>query len=132
MSQISPAIYSMIAASLLPLLFAVIAKITAGFKPKDNQNPRAFLAQTHGLAARANAVQANSYETLPVFLAAVLMAEYMVVSQVVINQLAMFYVILRVLYGVAYLINWATLRSILWVLGLACPIMLLLFAARLS
>jgi uncharacterized MAPEG superfamily protein len=132
MSQISPAIYSMIAACLLPLFLTMIAKAVGGFRLKDNQNPRAFLAQTHGLAARANAAQANSYETLPVFLAAVLMAEYMVVSQVVINQLAMFYVILRVLYSVAYLINWATLRSIFWWLGFACPMMLLLFAARLS
>ena len=37
------------------------------------------LAKTTGLAARANAVQQNSFERLPLFIAALLMAEYMVV-----------------------------------------------------
>ena len=62
----------------MPYVFTILAKVTGGFKPRDNQNPRDFLAKTTGLAARANAVQQNSFESLPLFIAAVLMAEYMV------------------------------------------------------
>lgn len=132
MSQVSVAIYCMIIASLLPFSFTLIAKVTAGFKPKDNQNPRQMLAQTEGLAARANAAQLNSFETLPVFLAAVLMAQYMIVPQAIINQLAMAYVVLRVMYGFAYLANLASFRSVIWLLGLACPILLLIASARID
>lgn len=132
MSQVSVAIYCMIIASLLPFSFTLIAKVTAGFKPKDNQNPRQMLAQTEGLAARANAAQLNSFETLPMFLAAVLMAQYMIVPQAIINQLAMAYVVLRVMYGFAYLANLASFRSVIWLLGLACPILLLIASARIG
>jgi uncharacterized MAPEG superfamily protein len=121
-AKISIAIYCMMAASLLPLVWMWIAKIAGGF--------RAFLANTSGLAARANAAQANSFETLPIFLAAVLMAEYMVVPPAVVNKLAIAYVVLRVLYGLAYLGNWSSLRSVLWTISFACPILLFVLAAR--
>lgn len=132
MDQVSVAIYCMIIASVLPFSFTLIAKVSAGFQPKDNQNPRQLLARAEGLAARANAAQLNSFETLPIFLAAVLMAQYMIVPQAMINQLAIAYVLLRVIYGMAYLANLATFRSVIWLLGLACPILLLVAAARIS
>lgn len=130
MAKISIAIYCMMAASLLPFVWMWIAKIAGGFRASDNANPRVFLANTTGLAARANAAQANSFETLPIFLAAVLTAEYMVVSQGVVNKLAMAYVGLRVLYGLAYLGNWSSFRSVVWTIGFACPILLFVLAAR--
>ncbi|MEC7119217.1 MAG: MAPEG family protein [Pseudomonadota bacterium] len=133
MSQVSVTIYCMLVACLLPFSFTLIAKIAGGFKPSDNQNPRLMLAKLpNGLAARAHAAQLNSFETLPVFLAAVLMAQYMIVPQAVINNLAIAYVLLRVLYGIAYLANWASFRSVIWFLGLACPILLFVSAARIS
>ena len=132
MSQVSVAIYCMIIASLLPFIFTLISQVTAGFKPKDNQNPRQMFAKAEGLAARANAAQLNSFETLPVFLAAVLMAQYMIVPQAMINQLAVAYVVLRIIYGAAYLANLATFRSVIWLLGLACPILLFVASARIS
>jgi uncharacterized MAPEG superfamily protein len=129
-AKISIAIYCMMAASLLPFVWMWIAKIAGGFRASDNANPRAFLANTTGLAARANAAQANSFETLPVFLAAVLIAEYLVVPQGVVNKLAMAYVGLRVLYGLAYLGNWSSFRSVVWTVSFACPILLFILAAR--
>ncbi|MFA9203812.1 MAG: MAPEG family protein [Flavobacteriales bacterium] len=132
MSEISVAIYCMIIASLLPFGFTFTAKIAAGFKLKDNHNPRQMLSQAEGLAARANAAQLNSFETLPIFLAAVLMAQYMIVPQAMINNLAIAYVVLRVVYGFAYLANLASFRSVIWTLGLACPILLLVASARIG
>ena len=132
MQNISGIIYLILIACLLPYVFAMIAKKTAGFKAKDNQHPRDFLAKTTGLAARANAAQQNSFESLPLFIAAILMAEYMVISQTVIMTFGIAYIVLRILYGICYLANWATLRSIVWLLSLLCPILLLVLVIKLT
>ena len=131
MQSISGIIYLILIACLLPYVFTAIAKKIAGFKARDNQNPREFLAKTTGLAARANAVQQNSFESLPLFIASILMAEYMVISQTVIMTFGIAYILLR-FYGICYLANWATLRSIIWILSLLCPICLLLLVIKLT
>ncbi|WP_026471693.1 MAPEG family protein [Alkanindiges illinoisensis] len=130
MSSINSLIYVILAACLLPYVFAWIAKLSGGFTLKDNQQPREFMARTTGLAARANAVQLNSFESLPLFLTSVLLAEYLVVPTAITFNLSIAYLVLRLLYGCAYLANWATLRSILWLLSMACPVLLLLLTAR--
>lgn len=130
MSGIDGIIYLILIACLLPYIFTIIAKASGGFKVADNQNPREFLAKTTGLAARANAVQQNSFESLPLFIAAILMAEYMVVSQHLIMMLGIAYIVLRIIYGICYLANISALRTIIWALSLACPIILLLLVIR--
>lgn len=132
MQSISGIIYIILIACLLPYSFTIIAKWSAGFKNKDNENPRAFLNQAMGLAARANAAQQNSFESLPLFIAAILIAEYMVIPQFIVMTFGIAYLVLRVLYGLCYLANWATLRSIIWLLSLLCPITLLLLVIRLT
>ena len=130
MSGIDGIIYLILIDCLLPYVFTIIAKASGGFKAADNQNPREFLAKTTGLAARANAVQQNSFESLPLFIAAILMAEYMVVSQHLIMMLGIAYIVLRIIYGICYLANISALRTIIWALSLACPIILLLLVIR--
>ena len=132
MQSISGIVYLIIIACLLPYVFTVVAKMAGGFKREDNQNPREFLAKTTGLAARANAVQQNSFESLPLFIGAVLMAEYMVIPQVVVMMFGIAYIVLRIIYGICYLANWATLRSIVWMLSLLCPICILLMVIKLT
>ncbi len=117
-------IYAMVAASVLPLFTSALAKALGRFKLSDNADPRAFLANLTGIAARAQAAQANAYETLPVFLASVLMAQYLVLPQPLINDLAWAYVVLRVFYILAYMANLSTLRSLIWTLAYACPMLL--------
>ena len=124
-------IYLILIACLMPYVFTIIAKIAAGFNVKDNQNPREFLAKSTGLAARANAAQQNSFESLPLFIASILMAEYMVISQAIIMMLGGAYIVLRAIYGICYLLNLSTLRSIIWFLSMACPIYLLILVIRL-
>lgn len=131
MQSISGIIYLILAACLLPYVFTMIAKKAGGFKAKDNQNPRDFLEQSTGVAKRAHAVQQNSFESLPLFIAAVLMAEYLVMPQSLIMTFGIGYLIFRVLYGICYLANWATLRSIMWLLSMSCPIALLLLIIKL-
>lgn len=130
MHSISGVIYLILVACLLPYVFTIIAKKSAGFSARDNQNPREFLAKSTGLASRAHAVQQNSFESLPLFIASVLMAEYLVIPQSLVMTFGIAYLVFRVLYGICYLANWATLRSIVWLLSLLCPITLLLLIIR--
>lgn len=132
MHSISEVIYLILAACLLPYVFTLIAKKSAGFRAKDNQNPRAFLEKSTGLASRANAAQQNSFESLPLFIASILMAEYMVVPQSLVMTFGIAYLVFRVIYGICYLANWSTLRSIVWLLSLLCPITLLLLIIKIS
>lgn len=131
MHGVESTVYILIAACLLPYLFTFAAKLLAGFKLQHNQNPREFLAQATGVAARAHAAQLNSFESLPLFVSALLMAEYMVVPDHLIVMLSGAYLLLRVAYGICYMANWASLRSIVWLLSMACPITLLIIVVRL-
>lgn len=126
------AIWAMVVASLLPLLMAMFAKMIGGFNLADNAHPRSFLQNTSGAAARANAAQQNSYETLPVFLAAVIVAMLFFVPQSIINTLAWLYVLIRVGFCIAYITNLAMFRSVLWVLSMICCLMLFYLAIRIS
>ena len=126
------AIWSMMIASVLPLLFAILAKVLGGFGVADNSHPRDVIAKYTGRAARANAAQQNSYESLPIFLASVIVAMLFFVPQVVINYLAVMYVMLRVIYGIAYIVNLPTLRSIIWTLSMACCFMLFYLAIKMA
>lgn len=131
MHEMSWIILIILAACLLPYVFTIIAKVAAGFVFKDNENPRAFLAKTTGLAARADAVQQNSFESLPLFIASILIAEYLVMPNSTILILGSAYLIFRVLYGLCYLANLATLRSIIWFMSMACPVLLLVICIKL-
>lgn len=130
MHGIDGIIYLILIACLMPYGFTILAKMMGGFNLQDNQNPREFLAKTSGLAARANAVQQNSFESLPLFIAAILMAEYMVINQGLTMLLGIAYLVLRLIYGICYLCNLSTLRSIIWFLSMTCPVFLLLIVAR--
>lgn len=127
---LSSAIWAMLIAGLLPFGWAIVAKWLGGFKGKDNLNPRAFLANLEGLPARANAVQANSFEGLPLFLAGVLIAIHTFVPQVIVNGYAWAYVALRIIFGMAYLANLAVLRSIIWGLSMVCIVMLFVLSLK--
>lgn len=126
------AIWAMMIACILPSLFTIIAKIQGGFKLSDNQHPRQFLAQLTGAASRADAAQQNSYETLPMFLVSVVVAMLFFVPQLLINTLACLYVLIRIIYGIAYMANLSTFRSILWALSMVCIFMLFFLTLKVA
>uniref|UniRef100_A5WHX4 Membrane protein-like protein n=1 Tax=Psychrobacter sp. (strain PRwf-1) TaxID=349106 RepID=A5WHX4_PSYWF len=126
------AIWTMIIASALPFIFTLLAKVLGGFGMADNAHPREVLATFSGKAARANAAQQNSFESLPIFLASIIVAMLFFVPQIVINYLAVLYIVLRVGYGIAYIVNLPTLRSIVWALSMACCFMLFYLALRMA
>lgn len=130
MFGIAGIIYLILMACLLPYIATIIAKLAGGFKFKDNENPREFLAKSTGLAARANAAQQNSFESLPLFIAAMLMAVYMVTPQHIVMMLGTAYIVLRIFYTLCYVCNLSALRSVIWFLSMACPILLLLIIVQ--
>ena len=105
---------------LFPYVATGIAK--KGFEQYDNSMPRQWLAKQTGFRARANAAQANLFESLPFFFAAVIIAHIENASQSRIDFLAVGFVLARIAYLVCYVANWSTARSIAWLLGLICVI----------
>lgn len=115
------ALWCILIALALPLLCALIAKVSSGrFGLKDNHDPRAFLDTLSGLPRRAHAAQQNSYEAFPAFAAAVLVADIVGnAEQVTQDVLGVMYITSRLLYIICYLADWAALRSLVWFAGLA-------------
>jgi uncharacterized MAPEG superfamily protein len=99
-------------AALLPYVFTGIAKWSGEF---DNRVPREYLSRLSGYRQRAHWVQLNAFETFPVFAAAVIIAQQAGASQGRIDALALSFVGARILYGVFYLADLATLRSLVWI-----------------
>ena len=109
---------------LLPYVAAGIAK--KGFEGYDNSLPRQWLAMQTGFRARANAAQANLFESLPFFFAAVIIASIAKAPQERVDLLAIGFVIARMAYLICYVANWPTTRSIVWLLGIACVVAMFL------
>ena len=105
---------------LFPYVAAGIAK--KGFENYDNSMPRQWLANQTGFRARANAAQANLFESLPLFFAAVIIASINHAPQARIDLLALGFVAARIAYIVCYVANWPTARSIVWLAGLVCVV----------
>jgi uncharacterized MAPEG superfamily protein len=116
------AYYCVLVMGLLPIVAAGIAK--KGFDNYDNAQPREWLAKQTGFRARANAAQANLFESLPFFFAAVIIASISNAPQHRIDLLAVGFVLARIAYLICYVANWPTTRSIVWAIGLACVIAL--------
>jgi len=103
-------------AGLLPVVCAGIAKW--GARTYDNHNPRAWMAQQEGRRARADAAQSNSLEAFPFFAAAVVLA---MLQEVDPDQIALWgwvFIAMRVAYIYCYVTDRASMRSIVWTLGL--------------
>ena len=105
---------------LFPYVAAGIAK--KGFENFDNSMPRHWLAKQTGFRARANAAQANLFESLPLFFAAVIIASINNAPQTRIDLLALGFVAARIAFLICYLANWPTTRTIVWTIGLICVI----------
>ena len=114
------ALWCVLAAALLPYLCAGLAKFGGRMPGHENKAPREWLATLQGWPQRANWAQANSFETFPAFAAAVLVAQYTHAPQGRIDLIACTYIGLRLAYIALYVADLATLRSLVWMAGMAC------------
>ncbi len=116
-------------AALLPMFCALLAK--AGAMPRGGiRDPRAWLAAQSGWRARANAAQANGFEGLPFFIGAVIIAHQLGAPQARLDLLACAFIVLRLAYIALYVGDKAMARSLVWGLGLAVNIAILLLGWR--
>jgi uncharacterized MAPEG superfamily protein len=133
MHAFSLAHWAVLVAALLPIVCAGIAKFGMFGKPAsaggyDNRDPRAWLARQSAWRARANAAQANSFEALPFFIGAIVIAFQLGADPARIDMLAMVFVALRIVYMGLYVSGQANLRSLVWTAALGVNIAIL-FAA---
>ena len=122
-------------AALLPIVCAGIAKsgmfsVSPQKGGYDNNNPRACLARQTDWRARANAAQANTFEALPFFFAAVIIAHQLQAAQALLDILAFVFVMLRLAYIVMYVADMAKIRSAVWVAALGVNIWILFTGFR--
>jgi uncharacterized MAPEG superfamily protein len=121
--------------ALLPMICAGIAKFgRTGSSSRegsyDNRDPRTWLGRLSGWRARANNAQANTFEALPFFFAAVIVAHQLQMPQARLDLLAVIFVGLRIAYVLAYIADKANARSLLWVLALSVNIAIFLMGFR--
>ena len=129
------AYWCVLVAALLPILCAGLAKSGKFNKPRreggyDNADPRAWLASQTDWRARANAAQANSFEALPFFMGAVIIAHQLGAHQARLDILAFIYIVLRLLYIMMYVAGLPGMRSAVWTLALAVNIGILFAGYR--
>ncbi|WP_085577740.1 MULTISPECIES: MAPEG family protein [unclassified Pseudomonas] len=92
----------------------------------DNHQPRRQQAQLTGLGARALAAHQNSIEAFMLFAVGVLMAHTTQTAGWLIDTLAIVFVIARVVYLLCYWADLAWQRSLVWVIGLVCSLLLMI------
>ena len=119
MTHFTVAYWCVLIAALLPIVCAGLAKRGAlGKSVKDggfdNNNPRAWLSRQTGASARANAAQANTFEALPFFIGAVVIAHQLGASQTPLDLLAVLFVVLRAIFIFLYVTDRAAARSVVW------------------
>lgn len=115
--------HTLILCLFIACLLPYLARIPVAFAMKnqpggyDNHYPRTQQASLTGFGARATASQLNGFESLIIFSSAILTAIATQHTSYNIQEMAILYVIIRAFYHIFYLMNWATLRSIAWLIG---------------
>jgi uncharacterized MAPEG superfamily protein len=113
------AIFCILIAALMPIVCAGIAK-AGKFKthPRDggfdNRNPREWLASQDGYRKWANSAQANCWEVLPFFAAAVIVNHMLGGAGILANVLAVVFIVLRSAFVYLYITGNQGVRSMVW------------------
>lgn len=113
------AAWCLLIVTIMPVLVVGYAKAGGHY---NNNEPRLWLQTLEGRRRRAYAAHLNCYEALPVFLAALFVAVWTDGPQGRIDALSIGFVLFRAFYVFAYIIDRASLRSILWSLAYLCVI----------
>ncbi len=135
LARFTIAYWCVLVAAMLPIVCAGISKYGKFATPArqggfDNNNPRGWLAKQTGWRGRAHAAQANTFEALPFFFAAVIIAHLLQAGQTRLDLLALMFIMLRIAYIIMYVADLAKARSAIWALGLFVNIAILFSGYR--
>jgi uncharacterized MAPEG superfamily protein len=114
-----------ISALLIYVAHMPVAKAMKEQGGYDNHTPRQQQAQLTGYGARALAAHQNSIEAFILFAVGVLMAHTTQTAGWLIDTLAIVFVIARIIYLWFYLADLPKLRSLVWLVGLVCSLLLM-------
>ena len=110
---------SLVIAMLLPYLakapLAFAMNKAGGY---DNHYPRAQQAALKGFGQRANAAHYNSFEALIIYACAVFTAISLNAIDGLTITLGWVFIASRIAYLICYWLNYATVRSIFWAVGM--------------
>ncbi len=105
--------------TLMLYLLTIVPVKWIGFRALDNAKPRDPSFYDDPIRSRALGAHQNGIEAFPFFAFAVLLAEFRLGPQRLIDELAVLFLIVRIAFVFTYLGNRPTLRSILWNIGFA-------------
>ena len=116
------ALFCILLAAIMPLVCAGLSKGSAtrvshrdgGY---DNRNPRDWIKTQEGFRRWADAAQANCWEALPFFAAAVIVSHLLGVIGWLPNTLAALFILLRIAYVWLYVTARQRQRSLVWSLA---------------
>ena len=120
--------WSLLIAASLPYLWIGYAKFSQG--GYNNRKPRLFEESLSGACQRAHWAHLNAFEATPFFLAAIFVAHSRGVDVTLLNELALVWLIARVLHGVFYILDLHWLRSLAWGVAVLSNVMLFWQAAH--
>ena len=109
----------MLFATVILYLLTIAPFKPLGYREFDNSKPRDPAFYANPLRARALGAHLNGIETFPFFAAAVLLAEFRAAPQHLIDLLAVGFVVLRLLFVAAYLLDYPWTRTLIWNAGFA-------------
>ena len=126
------AFWCVLGAVLLPYICFGIARNRGrgpdGRRLRDNRNPRDFPNRIEGVAKRAWDAHLNSFESLPGFAAAVIIAHLAHAPQAQVDALAVGWLIARLAYVAFYLAGRSSPRTAAQLASLLCVIGLFISA----
>ncbi|MEM1412133.1 MAG: MAPEG family protein [Pseudomonadota bacterium] len=125
-------LWTLAIAAFLPLVWGISGGALRAQAPEgfDNNLPRRQAATLTGLGERFYGAQANAWEALAIYTACVVIAQFAGADPAAAGVTGMVFIGARVLHGVAYAMDLATLRSLLWFVGIGACIRLLVLAAQ--
>lgn len=118
-----------LASALFPYFLVAYAKASSRYLKEGNQEPRRYAETLSGPRKRAYWAHLNAFEAFPPFAAAVIIASIAGVDQSTINNLSVAFIVCRAAHGILYIVDFARLRSAVWMAGMACICVLLVMAA---
>ncbi len=121
------ALWCVLIAALLPYLAISLAKMDKSYL-QHHGNPRDWEASLQGRQRRLHAAHLNGFEAFPFFAAGVILAYLAHAPAPLVNILAGIFIAARLIYLWAYAGDRPTLRSYVWMVGLAASIALCVLA----
>jgi uncharacterized MAPEG superfamily protein len=101
------------------------------FQKVDNKHPRQQAALLEGAGARAVAAQANAWEALAVFTAVLVVLHFAnpeAARSSMAANLSLVFVAARIAHPIFYVANVDIVRSLVWLVGMACAVWLVVLA----